>query len=148
MSTNIAEITAAGFSPTRECDVAVIGSGAAGLSAALAASANGASVVILEKSTLLGGTTALSGGGTWIPCHHHMSEIGASNSPEEALRYIRAVSPKGLPAAAEETRNVLRETESCIANAFGADGASRMSPFAPQTLRCAAIAERSATFEL
>ncbi len=95
MSTNIAETPAAGVSPNRECDVAVIGSGAAGLSAALAASANGASVVILEKSTLLGGTTALSGGGTWIPCHHHMGEIGASDSPEEALRYIRAVSPEG-----------------------------------------------------
>jgi 3-oxosteroid 1-dehydrogenase len=78
-----------------EYDLVVIGSGAAGLSAALSASARGARVLVLEKSDLVGGTTALSGGGIWVPCHHHQVEIGATDSRDEALDYIRAVAPQG-----------------------------------------------------
>ncbi len=76
-------------------DVIVIGSGAAGLSAALCAGANGSRVLVLEKSALIGGTTALSGGGIWVPCHHHQAGIGATDSREEALAYIRAIAPQG-----------------------------------------------------
>jgi len=76
-------------------DVVVVGSGAAGLSAALSAGARGSRVLVLEKSALIGGTSAISGGGVWIPCHHHQSEIGASDSREEALEYIRAIAPQG-----------------------------------------------------
>ena len=76
-------------------DVVVIGTGAAGLSAALSASARGSRVLILEKSGLVGGTTAMSGGGVWVPCHHHQASIGATDSREEALDYIRAVAPEG-----------------------------------------------------
>ena len=79
----------------QEYDVVVIGSGAAGLSAALSAAVNGSRVLVLEKSNLIGGTSALSGGGIWVPCHHHQTEIGASDSREEALDYIRAVAPDG-----------------------------------------------------
>ena len=78
-----------------EHDVIVIGSGAAGLSAALSAGARGSRVLVLEKSQLVGGTTALSGGGTWVPCHHHQAAIGATDSREEALDYIRAIAPQG-----------------------------------------------------
>ncbi len=78
-----------------EYDVVVIGSGAAGLCAALSAGARGSRVLVLEKSGLVGGTTALSGGGIWVPCHHHQAEIGVIDSREEALAYIRAVAPDG-----------------------------------------------------
>lgn len=78
-----------------EYDVVVIGSGAAGLSAALSASVRGSRVLVVEKSDLVGGTTALSGGGIWVPCHHHQAEIGATDSREEALDYIRAIAPPG-----------------------------------------------------
>ena len=54
-----------------EFDVVVLGSGAAGLTAALAASDNGASVAIFEKSPFLGGTTAMSGGVVWMTNNHH-----------------------------------------------------------------------------
>jgi len=77
------------------CDVVVVGSGAAGLSAALAASVGGAQVIVLEKARVLGGTTAMSAAGTWIPANHHMLAAGISDSSEEALTYLRATAPPG-----------------------------------------------------
>lgn len=79
----------------RETDVVVVGSGAAALSAALAASAAGARVVVMEKASVLGGTSAMSGAGTWIPANHHMLAAGMSDTPEEALTYLRATAPAG-----------------------------------------------------
>ncbi|MBM3597113.1 MAG: FAD-dependent oxidoreductase [Alphaproteobacteria bacterium] len=81
-----------------DADVVVVGSGAAGLTAALTAAAGGARVVILEKSAMLGGTTAMSGAGIWIPANHHMLAAGMSDSKDEALTYIRAVAPEGWQA--------------------------------------------------
>jgi 3-oxosteroid 1-dehydrogenase len=76
-------------------DVIVIGSGAAALSAALAAAVGGASVLILEKSEKVGGTSAMSGGGTWIPVNHHARAAGLADSAEEVLNYLRAASAPG-----------------------------------------------------
>jgi hypothetical protein len=53
-----------------ETDVVVLGSGAAGLSAALTAGVGGAAVTVLEGSPLFGGTSAVSGGGMWLPGEH------------------------------------------------------------------------------
>ncbi len=68
-------------------DVIVVGSGAAGLSAALAAAHDGARVLVLEKSRWLGGTTAMSGAGTWVPGNHHMKAAGIDDSPEETMSF-------------------------------------------------------------
>jgi 3-oxosteroid 1-dehydrogenase len=76
-------------------DVVVVGSGAAGLTAALTASVAGARVLILEKSEQIGGTSAMSGAGTWIPRNRLAREAGLSDSTEEALTYLRAASPEG-----------------------------------------------------
>ena len=76
-------------------DVIVVGSGAAALSAALAAAVGGASVLILEKSEKVGGTSAMSGSGTWVPLNHHGLSAGFSDSPEEVLTYLRAASAPG-----------------------------------------------------
>ena len=54
-----------------ECDVLVIGSGAAGLATAITARKRGLDVVVIEKEPVFGGTTALSGGVLWIPMNHH-----------------------------------------------------------------------------
>ena len=78
-----------------ECDVLVIGSGSAALSAALRCAVGGLRVTILEKTSLLGGTSAMSGAGTWIPANHHAAAAGLTDSPEEALAYLRATAPDG-----------------------------------------------------
>jgi succinate dehydrogenase/fumarate reductase flavoprotein subunit len=71
----------------REVDVIVIGSGAAGMTAAVTAAIGGASVELLEKSDLIGGTTCVSGGGIWVPGNPHMIEMGLSDSRAEAVAY-------------------------------------------------------------
>ena len=75
-----------------EFDVVVLGSGAAGLTAAVTAAELGASVAVFEKADLLGGTTAWSGGQVWVPNNPHMADVEATDSPEDALRYIMSLS--------------------------------------------------------
>jgi 3-oxosteroid 1-dehydrogenase len=82
-------------------DVVVVGTGAAGLSAALTAAVHGAKTLVLEKASVVGGTTAMSGGCIWIPNNHHMTRLGLRDSPDDALDYIRAVSPDGWHNAEE-----------------------------------------------
>ena len=68
--------------PKEEFDVVVLGTGAAGFTAAVVAYEFGASVAIFEKASLVGGTTAWSGGQVWIPNNPHMPESPCD--PEES----------------------------------------------------------------
>jgi 3-oxosteroid 1-dehydrogenase len=73
-----------------EHDAVVLGTGAAGLSAALAAAEAGASVGMYEKADAVGGTTAISGGTVWMPNNPHMPE--GTDSREAALDYLESLS--------------------------------------------------------
>ncbi len=84
-------------------DVIVVGSGAAGLTAAILAHDHGARVAVLERSDLLGGTTAVSGGAAWIPLNHHMQEVGATDTRDEALAYCKRVTAGQAPDELVET---------------------------------------------
>lgn len=77
-------------------DVVVVGSGAAGVAAALSAQHHGATAIVLERSDKLGGTTACSAGGIWIPNNHHMHEVESKDSREQALTYLRSLSLGGM----------------------------------------------------
>ena len=77
---------------TRTHDVIVLGTGAAGLVAAIAAYDGGADVGIYEKAEHVGGTAAWSGGMVWMPDNPHMPALGVSDSSDEALTYIRSLT--------------------------------------------------------
>ncbi|MFC0306087.1 FAD-dependent oxidoreductase [Rhizorhabdus histidinilytica] len=74
-----------------DCDVAVVGSGAAGMAAAIVAASKGLRVILVEKAPLLGGTTALSGGGIWVPANSLMRAAGFDDSVDSAMAYLCAI---------------------------------------------------------
>ena len=73
-----------------DCDLIVIGSGAAGLATAITARKRGLNVVVLEKEPVFGGTTALSGGVLWIPLNPH----GRKQNPADTLETVRTYMMK------------------------------------------------------
>ena len=74
-------------------DVVVLGSGAAALAAAVSASGHGAETIgVFEKATVIGGTSAMSGGMIWIPGNHHMKNKLLNDSREMALEYLGSLS--------------------------------------------------------
>lgn len=70
-------------------DVLVVGSGAAGLSAAVTAAVHGASVMVAEKASVLGGTSAWSGGWLWIPCNPLARAEGIDEAADAPLTYLQ-----------------------------------------------------------
>ncbi|MFZ2994867.1 FAD-dependent oxidoreductase [Sphingobium sp.] len=82
--------------PSTVSDVIVVGSGAAGMVTSIMAAQSGLSVTLLEKTAWIGGTTAFSGGGVWIPRHHHLAALGQTDSLEQAWQYLSGLSPAAL----------------------------------------------------
>ncbi|MFL6812928.1 MAG: FAD-dependent oxidoreductase, partial [Bradyrhizobium sp.] len=74
---------------TYECDVLVVGSGAAGMSAAITAAHRGLNVLIAEKEAKFGGTTARSGGWLWIPGTSLARAWGIVEDADQARTYLR-----------------------------------------------------------
>lgn len=70
-------------------DVLVVGSGAAGLSATVTAALNGASVLVAEKESVIGGTSAWSGGWLWIPRNPLAREEGIEEDASVPLTYLQ-----------------------------------------------------------
>ncbi len=72
-------------------DFIVVGSGGGAMSGALAMLAQGKTVVMLEKSDLVGGTTARSGGVMWIPNNRFLKRDGIADSVDNALTYLEGL---------------------------------------------------------
>ena len=85
-------------------DVVVIGAGAGGMTAAAVAAAEGLSVLVIEKTEFVGGTTAWSGGMVWIPVNAKMKQAGLDPT-------ACPMPPSYLAGTVPETENAdLRET--------------------------------------
>jgi succinate dehydrogenase/fumarate reductase flavoprotein subunit len=97
--------------------VVVVGSGAAGLAAALAASGAGSDVLVLERAPAVGGTTAMSGGVVWMPGHGRAGRTAViDDSVQDALEYLAAAAGGDLDvelveAFVADTRRVAAEIE-------------------------------------
>jgi len=82
---------------TEEYDVIVVGSGAAGMVAALTAAHQGLSAVVIEKAAHFGGSTARSGGGVWIPNNEILKRDGVTDTKEAASTYLHTLVGDVVP---------------------------------------------------
>ena len=89
-------------SDTAEFDIVVVGSGAAGMTAALTAAHLGRSAVVLEKTSRYGGSTARSGGGVWVPGNAVLRASGIRDTPAMASDYLAFVTGGDVPAELRE----------------------------------------------
>ncbi|TDZ82179.1 3-oxosteroid 1-dehydrogenase [Mycobacteroides salmoniphilum] len=81
-----------------EVDLLVVGTGT-GMAAALTAAELGMSVLIVEKSHYVGGSTARSGGALWLPASPVLRAAGTGDTPERARAYLRSVVAGSAPEA-------------------------------------------------
>lgn len=79
----------------QQFDVVVVGSGAGALLTAIRAADEGLSALVVEKADVVGGTSAVSGGGIWIPDNHDMARHGLRDSIDAAFRYVKTCA-RGL----------------------------------------------------
>ena len=83
-------------------DFVVVGSGAAGMSAALFAAMRDCRVLLVERTDYVGGTSALSAATTWIPNSHHAAAVERNDSREKVSRFLNAVVGNRSPAVLRE----------------------------------------------
>lgn len=79
--------------PADAYDLVVAGSGVAGLAAAVIGQSLGLRVVVLEKTGLIGGTSAYSGGVAWVPNSRQNVANGSEDTPERAELYLDSTVP-------------------------------------------------------
>ncbi|KAH9904506.1 FAD binding domain-containing protein [Xylariomycetidae sp. FL2044] len=92
-----------------EVDVLVVGSGAAGLTAALTAQSSGLRTLLVEKGPKIGGTSAYSGGAVWIPNNPIAKAHGIHDSLELAHEYMDAAIGDAGPESSPERRSAYLE---------------------------------------
>ena len=88
-------------------DFVVVGSGGGSMCAGLVMRNAGKSVLILEKTDMIGGSTARAGGVMWIPANRFMAEDGVKDSVEQGEDYLNAVveaQPGDAPGTSRERR--------------------------------------------
>ena len=82
-------MTANGQSQNLDCDLLVIGGGAAGLSGAVTAAYHGLKVIVAEKASVLGGATSWSGGWMWVPLNPLSQADGIVEDIDSPRTYLK-----------------------------------------------------------
>ena len=82
-----------------DVDAVVVGSGAAGLAAALTARAEGLDVLVVEKTDRIGGSTAISGGALWLPLNDQTEAAGHPDTHDRVWSYLNQTVGDAVPAA-------------------------------------------------
>jgi 3-oxosteroid 1-dehydrogenase len=98
---------------THAYDVVVVGTGAGALLTAVKAADEGLSVLVVEKTGLVGGTSAVSGGCLWIPANDQLPGLGIEDSIDKAYAYTKAcaqglASDERVLAYVETARQMVR----------------------------------------
>jgi len=97
----------------QDFDVVVVGSGAGALLGAIRAQEQGLKTLLVEKADLFGGTSALSGGGIWIPANYDQARAGVRDDLRTAfgymLRCVRGMASEDRVLAYVETANTMAE---------------------------------------
>src|SRR5699024_217520 len=89
-------ITSNNSATDKEVDVLVVGSGT-GMAAALAAHEQGLTVLDVEKTEYVGGSTALSGGGVWVPAHPGLTAAGSYDTNEQRRTHAESAVVESAP---------------------------------------------------
>lgn len=79
-------------------DVLIVGSGAGAMTTGICAHDNGLKVLLIEKTAMYGGSSAMSGGSLWIPNNHLMAGSGVSDSRADALTYLKHITRGEVPS--------------------------------------------------
>jgi helvolic acid biosynthesis 3-ketosteroid Delta1-dehydrogenase len=85
-------------------DLLVVGGGGAGLTAALRAHALGCKPLVIEKNDQIGGSSAYSGAGLWVPLNSYVQQEGVNDSFEDALTYMESVIGDVGPVSSRERK--------------------------------------------
>lgn len=86
-----------------QVDLLILGSGAGGLSAAVTGAHEGLSVLVLEKTEFLGGTTAYSAGTCWVPGNHYQRAAGITDDAQVASGYLDRLVGDKAPREVRES---------------------------------------------
>ena len=104
--------------PESTYDLVVIGSGGGSIPAALVAKAQGKSVLVIEKTSALGGSTCMSGGVLWIPNSPAMKRAGVNDDAQQAGAYLDACAGKITRASSRERRDAYLSAGPRVAEMF------------------------------
>lgn len=99
----------------QDFDLVVVGAGAAGLLAAVAARRLGERVLVVDADTLAGGGTAGADGLIWLPGNHLMAKLGVTDSAAEAEEYLAALLGPTTVASTADRRSAYLRTAGKLA---------------------------------
>lgn len=88
-------------------DLLIVGSGAGAMTAAICGHDRGGTTLLVEKTNLYGGSSAMSGGSLWVPNNHLMAAAGVNDSVEEGFTYLQSITRGQVP---EEKLRIYAET--------------------------------------